>query len=85
MLGVVFVLGVRLAAPVMVVLLIVEVALGLMSRAAPSLNVMALGTPIRLLVGLLVVAALIPVVPGLVTRFVSTVMELGLAAARAFR
>jgi len=32
-----------------------------------------------------VVAALIPVLPGLVTRFVSTVMELGLAAARAFR
>jgi flagellar biosynthetic protein FliR len=85
MLGVVFVLGVRLAAPVMVVLLIVEVALGLMTRAAPALNMMAVGTPVRLLVGLIVVAALIPVVPGLVTRFLSTVMELGLAGARAFR
>jgi len=85
MLGVVFVLGVRLAAPVIVVLLVVEVALGLVSRAAPALNVMAIGTPVRLLVGLLVVAAVIPVVPGLVTRFISTVAELGMAAARAFR
>jgi len=85
MLGVVFVLGVRLAAPVIVVLLIVEVAFGLITRAAPTLNIMAVGTPVRLLIGLLVVAAVIPILPGLVARFVSTVVELGLAAARAFR
>ena len=35
MLGMVFVLGVRIAAPVVVVLLVVELALGLLSRVAP--------------------------------------------------
>ena len=85
LLGVIFVLGVRLASPVIVVLLIVEVAFGLISRAAPALNIMAVGMPIRVLIGLLVVAALIPIIPGLVARFISTIAELGLAGARAFR
>ena len=57
MLGLVFVLGVRIAAPVVVVLLLVELALGLLARVAPSLNVMIAGAPVRLAVGLLVVAA----------------------------
>jgi flagellar biosynthetic protein FliR len=85
MLGVVFVLGVRLAAPLIVVLLIVELATGLVSRAAPALNLMAVGTPIRLVVGLLVVAALVPLIPGVINRFTSIVVELGLQTAGAFR
>jgi flagellar biosynthesis protein FliR len=85
MLGVVFVLGVRLAAPLIVVLLIVELATGLVSRSAPALNLMAVGTPIRLVVGLLVVAALVPLIPGVITRFTSIVVELGLQTAGAFR
>ena len=85
MLGVVFVLGLRLAAPLIVVLLIVELATGLVSRSAPALNLMAVGTPIRLVVGLLVVAALVPLIPGVITRFTSIVVELGLQTASAFR
>ena len=54
----VFVLGLRLAAPlIVVVLLVVELALGLIARAAPALNLMAVGAPVRLVVGLLVLAA----------------------------
>ena len=37
-LGTVFVIGVRIAAPVVLVLFVVEVALGLLSRVAPQLN-----------------------------------------------
>jgi flagellar biosynthetic protein FliR len=85
MLGVVFVLGVRLAAPLIVVMLVVELATGLVSRSAPALNLMAVGTPIRLIVGLLVVAALVPLIPGVVTRFSSILLELGLQTAGAFR
>jgi flagellar biosynthesis protein FliR len=46
---------------------------------------MSIGTPLRLLIGLLVVTALVPVIPGVVTRFVSTVAELGVMGMRAFR
>ncbi len=85
LLGVVFVLGFRLAAPLIVVLLIVEVAAGLLTRATPGLDLMALTTPVRVVVGLLAVAAVVPLVPGLVQRFVTVTMELGMAAAAAFR
>jgi flagellar biosynthetic protein FliR len=56
MLGLVFVIGVRIAAPIIVVLLVVELALGLAGRVAPALNVMMSGAPIRLAIGLLVAA-----------------------------
>ena len=85
MMGVVFVLGLRLAAPLIVVMLVVELATGLISRTAPAINLMAVGTPIRLLVGLLVVAALVPLVPNLVTRFTGVIADLGLQMAGAFR
>jgi flagellar biosynthetic protein FliR len=85
MLGVVFVLGVRLAAPLIVVMLVVELATGLVARTAPAINLMVVGTPIRLIVGLLVVAALVPVVPSVVARVADTVAALGVQAAGAFR
>jgi hypothetical protein len=54
MLGMVFVIGVRIAAPLVVVLLVVELALGLAGRVAPALNVMMSGAPVRLAIGLFV-------------------------------
>jgi flagellar biosynthesis protein FliR len=85
LLGVVFVLGLRLAAPLIVVLLIVELASGLLTRATPGLDLMALATPVRLITGLLAVAAVVPLLPGLVQRFITITLELGMAAAVAFR
>jgi len=85
MLGLVFILGTRIAAPVLVVLLLVELALGLLARVAPSLNVMIAGAPVRLIVGLLVAAATITALPALITRYVPTALDLGASAARAFR
>lgn len=84
LLGAVFVFGVRVAAPVIVVMLIVEAALGIVSRGAPALNLMALGTPIRLIVGLLTIAAVVPQLPALVRRFTAFFMELGWRLAQAF-
>jgi flagellar biosynthetic protein FliR len=85
MLGLVFVIGVRIAAPVVIVLLVLEVAFGLVARVAPALNVMMAGAPIRLAIGLLVVAASISVVPELIRRYVPTVLTVGADTAQAFR
>lgn len=63
--------GVRMAAPVIASLLLVEITLGLISRVAPSVNLMVVGTPLRLLAGLAAIAVGVQVVPGLV-RSVST-------------
>ena len=66
-LALVFNVGLRLAAPVLIVLVIVELAIGLISRSAPSLTFMVIGYPIRTALGLLVVAALIYTVPAVTT------------------
>lgn len=85
LLGMVFVLGVRIAAPVVIVMLLVEVALGLLARVAPSLNVMTAGAPVRIAVGLLIIAATISVLPALITRSLPAVFDAATAAAGAFR
>ena len=85
LLGLVFVIGLRLAAPVVVVLLVVELALGLVARVAPSLNVMMSGAPIRLAVGLLVLAATVSAVPQVFSHYFPQALELAAATAQSFR
>jgi flagellar biosynthetic protein FliR len=85
LLGLVFILGVRIAAPVIIVMLIVEVGLALLARVAPSLNVMIAGAPLRVAIGLLVVAATVAVMPVIISRSLPVVFEAAAAAARAFR
>lgn len=85
MLGLVFVIGVRLAAPVVIVLLVVELAMGLVGRVAPALNVMMSGAPIRLAVGLLVVAAAVSAMPQVIAHYVPVALDLAAETARSFR
>lgn len=85
LLGIVFVLGVRLAAPLIVVMLLVEVGMALMARVAPSLDLMAVAPPVRIVIGLLAIAAMIPLIPSVVTRASSSIAQVALQAAAAFR
>jgi flagellar biosynthetic protein FliR len=84
-LGLVFVVAVRLAAPVVVVLLIVELALGLISRVSPALSSMVIGAPIRIVVGLLVLALTLPAIPRVTASLVQTALRIGAQTAGAFR
>jgi flagellar biosynthesis protein FliR len=56
--------GVALAAPAIVVLLAVEIALAIAGRAAPQLQVMILGFPIKIAVGLWLIGASLFFMPG---------------------
>jgi flagellar biosynthetic protein FliR len=85
MLGVVFYVGLQLAAPVIIVLCLVEVLLGVITRAAPALNLMVLGAPVRLLVGLGALVAAVGIVPGLMVPLVHKVLELAVRLAMALR
>jgi flagellar biosynthetic protein FliR len=58
--GALFVIGVRVMAPVVAVLLLVQVALGVVARTLPHLNAFAIGIPIQVGVGLIVVGAALP-------------------------
>ncbi|WP_019141182.1 flagellar biosynthetic protein FliR [Noviherbaspirillum massiliense] len=58
--GRIFSAGLQLALPVIAALLITNVALGILTRAAPQLNLFAIGFPITLGVGLIVIALSLP-------------------------
>ncbi len=49
--SIIFTLAVRIAAPVMAALFLVDLALALIARAAPQMNVLILGFPIKIAVG----------------------------------
>jgi flagellar biosynthesis protein FliR len=85
MLGFVLVMGVQLAAPVILVLLVVELVLGMMSRAMPALNLMVSGAPIRLLIGLVAVLATLQTIPSVVHAVVNPALELAARMAAVFR
>jgi flagellar biosynthetic protein FliR len=85
MFGLVLLLGAQLAAPIVFALLLVEVALGILSRSVPSLNMMSVGFGLRLLVGLLVIAAALAAVPTLASATLRQAFEASDLAARALR
>ena len=60
--GIIFGLALHLALPVIAALLVTNIALGVMTRAAPQLNVFSIGFPLTITVGLVVLAASLPVV-----------------------
>lgn len=68
-------IALRLAAPVFVTMMIVDVAMGSMSRTMPQFNVMSAGLSVRALVGMLVVALGVAVVTGVIDQ--SIVESLG--------
>lgn len=60
LLGQAFIHAVKLAAPVMVALLLVNVAMGIVARLVPQMNVFTLSFPVNLGVGLIVFALALP-------------------------
>ncbi|UUZ47379.1 flagellar biosynthetic protein FliR [Massilia sp. B-10] len=58
--GVIFSVGLQLCLPIVAALLITNVALGILTRAAPQLNIFGIGFPISLGVGILVISMALP-------------------------
>ena len=52
--------GVQISLPIVAALLLTNVALGILTRAAPQLNIFGIGFPVTLGVGLLVLAMVLP-------------------------
>lgn len=58
--GKIFSSGVQIALPIIAALLLTNIALGILTRAAPSLNLFGIGFPITLGVGFIVIATSLP-------------------------
>jgi len=59
LLGASFVLALKVAAPVLLAMLLAGVLLGLVQRTAPALSILSVGLPLRVLLGLLLVASML--------------------------
>lgn len=66
--GTIFSLGVRFAAPVIAVVLISNIALGILGRVAPQLNILMVAFPVQIGVGVFTLAFAVPL---LATYFIS--------------
>jgi flagellar biosynthetic protein FliR len=62
--GRIFSAGLQLSLPIVAALLITNVALGILTRAAPQLNIFGIGFPVSLAVGLLVIGLAMPSLGG---------------------
>ncbi|MHB1613743.1 MAG: flagellar biosynthetic protein FliR [Actinomycetes bacterium] len=72
-----FLAAVQVAAPVAGVLFIANLSLGLLTRAAPSLNAFSLAFPLQILVTLAVVAVTFPAMPTLVRNLTDLSLRAG--------
>ncbi len=69
-----FVLGLRIAAPVMAAMFVADVALAVVARAVPQMNVFVVGFPVKILLGF---AALLVAMPAVVAWFGGTLGQGG--------
>lgn len=67
-----FVLAIKISAPIMAVLLFTNVALGVVARTVPQINVFIVGFPVQITVGLIVFGLTAPVFVMLVQRVLSS-------------
>jgi flagellar biosynthesis protein FliR len=58
----VFLIGLEIAAPVMIALLLADAAFGLVARAVPQMNVFVVGLPLKVILGFVVVGTTLPFV-----------------------
>lgn len=79
-LGMFFLAALEIAAPVLGALFLTEVALGLLSKAAPQMNVFTLGFPIKILLSLVLVGLTLPHLPSVVGNLVRAAVRSGTAA-----
>ncbi|MGE3621568.1 MAG: flagellar biosynthetic protein FliR [Acidimicrobiia bacterium] len=77
-LGTLMLAAVQLAAPILGALFLAEVALGLLARAAPNMNVFLLGMPVKILIAFAVTGLALVLLPGAVDGLVSRAVRQGL-------
>jgi len=77
--GYLFVIAFAISAPVVLVLFLVTVAMGFVARTVPQMNILIVGFPVRIIVGLAVMIVTLPAVGYFIARAIGAVMQ-GLSA-----
>lgn len=74
--NILLVLAVKLAAPIMVTLFLVDLALALISRAAPQMNVLIIGFPFKIAVGFFFLGFLFTILSTYVIDFIQGIVPM---------
>jgi flagellar biosynthetic protein FliR len=78
--GNIFVVAIKIAAPIIVSLLLTTVALGLLARTVPQMNIFIVAMPLKILVGLIFLGLSLPFLvqflSGLFSGFGHEIIEL---------
>ena len=74
--GLIFLNGMMLALPLIVLLLMVNLVLGLLNRVSPQLSIFAIGFPITLSVGILTISLLMPLLAPFCEHLFSEIFDL---------
>jgi len=80
--GVLFSVGLHISLPVTAALLVTNLTIGMMSRASPQLNIFAIGFPLTLGAGFLVLYMSVVYLPAQLEQFWLQAVQLGTAAMR---
>jgi flagellar biosynthetic protein FliR len=62
-----FLIGLKIAIPVMGTLLMVSITLGILSKAAPQMNILMLGFPIKIMVAFVILTWISPSIVGMIS------------------
>lgn len=68
-----FAIGLKIAIPIVLIMIMTDIAMGLVSRAVPQINVMILGMPVKMLVGILAISISLPII---IKLFISSISYL---------
>jgi len=72
----IFSMGLQLSLPMLVALLITNIALGILTRAAPQLNLFGIGFPITMVAGFVLIAVCLPYMLTPMQHFLNETIEL---------
>ena len=71
-----FVIGLKIAIPIVLIIIITDLCMGLISRAVPQINVMVLGMPVKIVVGLISITIALPIIIKIFISGISSLPEI---------
>jgi len=71
----VFILGLKLSAPIFVTLLLSELAMGIVARTVPQMNIFFVGLPLKIIVGMATMVIVLPMLADLFKRMADGIIK----------
>jgi flagellar biosynthetic protein FliR len=66
LMGEIFIIGFKIAAPVVLAVLVTDIGLGILTKTMPQLNVYVIGMPLKIFLGLLIIMIVMPAFAGVI-------------------